>query len=59
MTLHEAICLIAGWNFASVAAYFYTHKLVSPPKRTGKVYFDPFQTMPDTPRSELLARCRR
>lgn len=59
MILHEAVCFLAGWNAACLVSYFMVRNLVErPTTRTGKVYFDPHQTLPETPIKALLDRCR-
>lgn len=59
MILHEAVCFLAGWNLACITCYFFARKLVKLPVRDGTICFDPFQTLPETPRRELVERCRR
>jgi hypothetical protein len=60
MNLHEAVCFLTGWNLACVLCYFLAKPLTRRSSdRIGKIYFDPFETMPDTPKDSLLDRCRR
>lgn len=57
--IHEAICFLAGWNFACLTCWVLARKLVKLPTHDGTICFDPFRTMPDTPKASLLERCRR